>query len=158
VDEPEGGVSDFETLNTEGFTFEALSIKGAGLGANYGDGYGEGVVTGNPAGLLTWKVKISALPDVDEYTVAGPGDVPQTRWEYLWEFYVRHNVANWHKVFWLRDPKSGRHYLADIAEEELSFQLFCLTVASAGLTLRQRRVAGQDSPGDPTDVENPDSI
>lgn len=151
-------MSDIETLNTEGFLFEEMSVRGAGFFANYGDGYGEGVITGNPAGLLKWKVKMPALVDDDQYTVEGPGGIPQTRWVYLWEFFIRHNVASWHKVFWLRDPRTGRAYLADIAEEELTFQLFCLTVSTTGLTLRQRRVAGQDSPGDPTDIENPDSI
>lgn len=150
--------SEIERLITDGFLFEGLSIRGAGLFASYGDGYGEGVITGSPAGLLTWKVKIAALPDTDNFLINAGQYGLQTRWAYLWDFYDRHNVASWHKVFWLRDPKTQRDYLADIAEEQLDYQMFCLTVASVGLTIRQRRVHGQESPGAPALPANTDSI
>jgi hypothetical protein len=151
-------MSEFERINTEGFTVESLAIRGETLGASYGSGYGEGVVIGDRAGLRTWKMKVAALPDTDDYLLA-PGEFGlQTRWAYLWDFFERHNVANWHKVFRLRDPKTGRDYFADIAEEQLDYQLFCLTVAAVGLTLRQRRVYGAESPGDPAAVENPAEI
>jgi hypothetical protein len=144
----------FEKILTDGFFFEAMAIRGAGLFASYGDGYGEGAVIGHPDGLLTWKVKLSALTDTDDYSLNAGEHGLQTRWAYLWQFYVRHNVSNWHKVFWLRDPKTKQDFLADIAEEQLDYQMFCLTVATVGLTLRQRRVHGVESPSDPVTAEN----
>lgn len=147
-----------ERLIIEGFLFESKSVRGAGLFANYGDGYGEGVRTGHPDGLLKWKAKIAVLPDTEEFLINAGEFGLQTRERYLWDFYCRHMVANWHKPFWLRDPKSNRDYLADFVEEELDYQLLCLTASSTGLTIRQRRVHGQDSPGDAAAVENPDSI
>lgn len=148
----------FEQLITDGFLFESVSVRGSVLRVSYGDGYGEGVVIGNPAGLLTWKVKIAVLPDDDNYLVNAGEFGLQTRDRYLWDMYVRHNVANAYKPFWLRDPKTGRDYLAEFADEQLDYQLLCLTASSTGLTLRQRRVYGQESPGDAAAVANPDSI
>lgn len=144
----------FEELITEGFLFESVTIRGAGLFASYGDGYGEGAVIGHPEGLITWKVRIAVLPDTEEFLVNAGAHGLQTRERYLWEFYVRHNVQNCRKPFWLRDPKSKRDYLAEIVEEQLDYQLLCLTASAAGLTLRQRRVFGQSSPGDPMTAEN----
>jgi hypothetical protein len=148
----------FERLITEGFFFEALSIRGATLRASYGDGYAESAVIGSPDGLLTWKVKINVLPDDDDYLVNAGAYGLQTRERYLWDFYVRHNVANAFKPLWLRDPKSGRDYLVEIVEEQLDYQLLCLTASSTGLTLRQRRVFGVSSPGDPVTAENNQEI
>lgn len=147
-------MSDFERLNVEGFAVESISIRGAGLFASYGDGYGEGAIIGHPDGVRGWKMKIAALPDTEAYLLPPSEFGLQTRWAYLWDFYCRHNVANWHKVFWIRDPKSQRDYLADIGEEQLDFQMFCLTVGTVGLTIRQRRVHGVESPSDPVTAEN----
>lgn len=148
----------FERLITEGFLFESKSVRGAGLFANYGDGYGEGARIGHPEGLLTWKVKVEVLPDTEEFLINAGEFGLQTRERYLWDLYCRHMVANWHKPFWLRDPKTTRDYLVDFVEEQLDYQLLCLTASSTGLTLRQRRVFGLSAPGEPVAVENPDSI
>lgn len=147
-----------ETLITDGFLFESLSVRGFTFRANYGFGYAEGARFGPPEGLLTWKVKIAVLPDTDDYLVDAGAYGLQTRERYLWGFYVRHNVENAWKPFWLRDPKTGRDYLAEIVEEELDYQLLCLTASSTGLTLRQRRVFGQSSPGDAVTMENNQEI
>lgn len=143
-----------EKLVTEGFAVETMSIRGETLGVMFGGGYGEGVLVGPKGGLLTWKIRVAALPDLDDYLIEADGYGLLTRWQYLWEFYVRHNVENWHAVFRFVDLKSRREYLADIAEEQLDYQTFCLTVANAGLTIRQRRVYGVESPSDPNVPEN----
>jgi hypothetical protein len=146
--------TDFERLQTEGFALEGYSVRGPTLRASYGDGYAEGAVIGHPDGLITLKIKISALPDFDEYQVNAGEFGMQTRWQYLFDFYVRHNVNQAWKPFWMRDPKSRRDYLFEIAEEQLDMQMFSLKVSTVGLTLRQRRVHGQESPSDPVEVEN----
>jgi hypothetical protein len=145
-----------ERLYTDGFMLEAMSVAGEGFGARYGSGFAEGIRTGHAEGIITWKFRISALPDFDDYMVDASqyGFGFQTRWQYLWDFYVRHNVANWHKVFWVRDLKTKRDYLAEIVEEQLDFQMFCLMVSGAGLTIRQRRVYGVESPSLPNVPEN----
>lgn len=154
----------FERLLTVGFLFEAASIRGETLGASYGSGYGEGAVVGHPDGLRTWKVKIGALPNVeDENLVDAGAQGLQARAEYLWKFFIRHNVNNAHKPFWalLPDPDEPgreRDYLAEIVEEELDFRMLSRLVFSTGLTVRQRRVFGQDSPGDAVDPENNQEI
>lgn len=148
----------WERLLTDGFLFEEVSIRGFALRADYGFGYAEGAVIGPPDGLLTWKVKIEVLPDVDEYLVDAGAYGLQTRERYLWDFYVRHNVASAWRPFWLRDPKSKRDYLAEIVEEQLDYRLLCLTASSTGLTLRQRRVFGVTSPGDAVTMENDQEI
>lgn len=147
----------FEELITEGFSFTSRSVRGATLRATYGSGYAEGAVIG--LGLLGWKVKIGALPDVEgEYLVNAGEFGLQTRAAYLWDFFVRHNVENARKPFWLRCPFTRRDYLAEIDADELEFEAFCLTVFSAGLPLRQRRVAGVESPSDPVTAENNQEI
>lgn len=147
----------FERLLTDGFQFASRGVRGATLRARYGDGYGEGAVIGR--GLMGWKVKIGALPDVEgEYTVNAGEFGLQTRAAYLWDFFVRHNVENARKPFWLRDPFTKRDYLAEIDADELEFEAFCLTVFSVGLALRQRRVAGVESPSDPVTAENNQEI
>jgi hypothetical protein len=147
-------VSRHERLLTEGFLFEGVSIRGSNLRASYGDGYGEGVRVGHAAGLRTWKIKIGALPNVPgENLVDAGGRGEQTRFMYLFGFYLRHNVENAHKPFWVRDPVSGDDYLAEIVEEELDFKMLSRVVMSTGLTVRQRRVFGVRSPGDEAEDE-----
>ena len=152
-------MSDFERLITVGFLFEETSIAGAGYFASYGDGYGEGVITGHPDGLREWKMKVGALPNVEGENLINAGAQGlQTRFSYLFKFYERHNVANWHKVFWFRAPDDRRDYLADIAEEKLSLRMLTSLLFSTGLTIRQRRVQGVESPSEPVLTENNDSI
>jgi hypothetical protein len=139
--------SSFERLVTDGFRFESVAVRGFTLRANFGAGYAEGARVGPAAGLLTWKVKIAALPDTDDYLVDGGRYGRLTRDRYLWAFYLHHNVANAYLPFWLRDPKTGLDYLAEIAEEQLDYELLCLTASATGLTLRQRRVFGVTTPG-----------
>ncbi len=147
----------FERLITEGFLFEGVAIRGENLRASYGSGYGEGAVVGNPEGLRTWKMKIGALPNVEGENLLNAGAQGlQTRAEYLWKFYVRHNVNNAHKPFWVRlsAPDGERDYLAEIAEEELDLRMLSRLVYSTGLTIKQRRVFGQTSPGDEVSENN----
>lgn len=145
----------FERLITEGFLFEEFSIGGEGLYASYGSGYGEGAVTGNPDGLREWKMKVGALPNVEgENTINAGEHGLQTRFKYLFDFYVRHNVNNVRKPFWFRDPVEGRDYLAEIVEERLTFPMLSRVVFRTGLTIKQRRVFGQSSPGDAVSENN----
>lgn len=151
----------FERLLTVGFLFEALAVRGENLRASYGSGYGEGAVVGHPDGIRTWKMKIGALPNIpDENLVDAGAHGYQTRAEYLWKLYVRHNVNNAHKPLWARlpAPDGERDYLVEIVEEELDFRMLSRLVYSTGLTLRQRRVFGQSSPGDEVEMENNQEI
>lgn len=147
-----------ERLNTEGFLFEGTSVRGSNLRANYGDGYGEGAVTGSPDGLRKWKVKIGVLPHTEDYSINAGEYGLQTRALYLWRFYERHNVANAFKPFWVRDPFLQQDYLVEIMEEELDYAMFCSLAYSTGLTLRQRRVHGVESPSAPITPGNNDSF
>jgi hypothetical protein len=163
VDEQEGYrvsvENGLERLLTTGFLFESMSIRGATLSADYGDGYREGAVIGSPEGLRTWKVKIGALPNVtDENLVNAGAQGLQTRADYLWKFFERHNVQNAHKPFWVRDPVSNIDYLAEIVEDDLDYRMLSRLVYSTGLTIRQRRVHGQESPGDAVTMENDQEI
>ncbi len=148
---------DIETLICDGFAFESLAIRGETLSANYGSGYGEGVVIGNPAGLQTWRLRAGVLPNSEGDDLLDAGDFGwQTRFAYLFDFYVRHNVAAARKVFWVGPHGSALVYLAEIVEEELDFQQFCATVFSTGLTLRQRRIFGIASPKPATGNNTPE--
>ncbi|MCA1615053.1 MAG: hypothetical protein LC795_15655 [Acidobacteria bacterium] len=145
----------FERLLTEGFLFEGTTIRGETLRASYGSGYGEGAVIGNPEGLRSWKVRVGALPNVEgENTVNAGEHGLQTRFKYLFDFFVRHNVQNARKPFWVRDPVDGRDYLAEIDADEMDFRMLSRVVMSTGLTLKQRRVFGQTSPGDAASENN----
>lgn len=142
-----------ERLITEGFLFVGHSIRGETLRTGYGSGYGEGAVIG--LSLQTWKIKIAVLPDSEGEDLILAGEFGyQTRARYLWDFFVRHNVDNARKPFWLRDPVSGRDYLAEISEDALDFEMLCRVAFSTGLTLTQRRVPGVESPSDPVTMEN----
>jgi hypothetical protein len=147
-----------ERINPEGFLFEETGIRGFNLRANYGDGYVEGVVSGSPDGLRDWKVKIAVLPHTEDYSVNTEGHGLQTLALYLWQFYVRHNVANAFKPFWMRDPLLEQDFLVEIVEEKLTYGVLSRLAYSTGLTFRQRRVHGVESPSDPVLVENNDSI
>jgi hypothetical protein len=147
-------MKDFERLITEGFLFEDTSVRGFNLTANYGDGFREGAVNGSPDGLREWKVKISTLPHLDDFMIDAGEFGLQTRAEYLWKFYLRHNVANAFKPFWVRDPFLNQDYLAEIVEERLNYGMLCRTAYSTGLTLRQRRVHGVESSTSPITMEN----
>ncbi|HEY0098381.1 MAG TPA: hypothetical protein VGB76_05445 [Pyrinomonadaceae bacterium] len=150
--------AQIETLITEGFLFEGTSIRGFNLRGNYGDGYGEAVVIGSPTGLRKWKFKVDVLPHFDDYLINAGERGFQTRAQYLWEFYIRHNVANAFKPFWVRDPFLKQDFLAEIVEEELDYMMLCSIAYSTGLTIRQRRVHGVESPSAPITMENNDSI
>lgn len=156
-------LNGFERLITDGFLFESQGVRGFALRATYGDGYAEGAVIGHPEGLQTWKVKIAVLPDTDDYLVDATSVVAGgygllTRESYLRAFHLRHNVENAFLPFWFRDLKSGRDYLAEIVEEQLDYELLCLSASATAFTIRQRRVSGQSSPGDAAAVLNPQEI
>jgi hypothetical protein len=138
-----------EQLLTDGFSFEEVSIFGAGFSADYGDGYAESARTGHADGLREWKCKVTVLPDDEEdieYMLDGGEQGPQTHFRYLFDFYVRHNVANIRKPFRFRDPVSRQEFLAEIVEQRMSYQIFNLTAYSTGLTIRQRRIFGVATP------------
>lgn len=147
----------FERLFTEGFLFVGHSVRGETLRVSYGSGYAEGAVIG--LSVQTWKIKIDALPDAEgEYLVDAGEFGLQTRARYLWDFFVRHNVDNARKPFWVRDPVSKRDYLAEISEDGLDFEMLCRVVFRTGLTVTQRRVPGVESPSDPVEMENNQEI
>lgn len=149
----------FERLITDGFLFEAMSLRGESLRASYGSGYGEGAVIGHPEGLRTWKFKCSALPNLMNEDLIDAGEHGLvTRAQYVWGVFERSNVRNAHKPIWFREPVEGRSYLVEIVEDELDFRMLSLLIYSTGLTLRQRRVFGVASPTEPTAIENPDAI
>lgn len=148
------GNERIERLITDGFLFETTSVRGFHLMANYGDGYRDGARIGEASGLRKWKVRIAALPHTDDYLIDAGEYGLKTRAEYLWEFYLRHNVESAFKPFWVRDPFLRRDYLAEIAEEELDFTILCAKVYSTGITLNQRRLPRTPSPGDVVTIEN----
>lgn len=151
-------MSDFEHLQTLGFLFEGTSVRGFNLTASYGDGFRESAVIGSPEGLRRWRVKIGTLPHLDDYTINAGEHGIQTRAQYLWEFYIRHNVANAFKPFWMRDPFLNRDFLVEIVDEELDYAMFCRTAYSTGLTIRQRRVHGVGSMTDEITMDNNESF
>lgn len=145
----------FERLITDGFLFEGLTLRGFTLRADYGGGYVEGALTDTPDGLLTWKIKIGALPNFEGEDLIDAGEFGlQTRFDYLFNFYRRHNVAAAWKPFWVRCPATKRDYLAEIVESQLELQMFSALVFGVGLTIRQRRVFGVESVGDVVMMDN----
>jgi len=154
-----GGNERIERLITEGFLFENTSVRGFNLTASYGDGFRESAVIGTPDGLREWKLKINVLPHFDgEYLIDAGVYGRQTRALYFWEFYLRHNVANAFKPFWVRDPFLKRDYLAEIVEGKLDYEMLSARAYSTGLTLRQRRIPGLPTPGDAVLVPNNSEI
>jgi hypothetical protein len=82
----------------------------------------------------------------------------QTRANYLWDFFLR-SKAKGNRPFWLEDPKSPHQlYFAEFVDNALTYPVLCSLVYSTGASLRQRRVAGIESPIDsgppaaPTDL------
>ena len=148
---------DIQTLNTTGFLFTSIEIGFAMLKADYGGGMQDTVVLDD--GLRTWSMKIDVLPDQQRYGLIR--DTQLTRAAYLWNFFNASKRAG-DMPFWLNcaDPgEDARNWLVSFADDKLSFQQLCDKVfGGVGLTLRQRALRDQESPGDPQPVVNPDQI
>lgn len=158
-----------QRLNTTGFLFtsvaQAFTILRADYGVDENGGRLQDALTVG-GGERTWVMRIDVLPD--NLTYVGLVDQTQfTRAAYLWNFY-RQSKANNDAPFWFRkaepgdlfvDGASEREWLVSFAEDNLTFQQLCDRIfGGVGLTLRQRALRDQESPGEPTPIENPDQI
>lgn len=151
-----------EELNTEGFLFTEVAGEWAVLTADFGDGYQAAALVGDPQGTRTWSIRIDVLPGQRATLVAEPGGEwlmtesgegvgveSQARAQYLWSFFRARKAAG-DEPFWIEteDPEDAirKKYLAGFVDHRLSFQVLCAKVYTTGLMLRQRRVAGVESP------------
>ncbi len=133
----------YEQINQSGFLFTQTSVRLDLLKAPAGDGFAlPSAVISDPAGLRSWSVKIDALPDSD---AQAPKIGSETRAEYLWNFFLA-SKASGNAPFWIEDPKDEKFYLAEFVDDELTYEILCSKVYSAGLSLRQRRAADQETP------------
>lgn len=130
-------------FNAAGFLFKEVAIAFHRLRADFGDGYGASSLIGSSQGTRRWSLTIDVIPDSTDQAPAIEGD---TRAAYLWNFYCERKSSTNHEVFWFRDPRDGLYRLAEFAEDELTFQILCAKVYSAGLQIRQRRLRGVASP------------
>lgn len=113
--------------------------------ANFGDGYGAAALAGNAAGLRTWTLSSDVIPDLPEYRIDYDIDAEMftaSRFEYLWEFYRRHQALG-NKPFFLTDPRTKRKFAASFTDSTLSFAALTAKFYSGTLQLRQRRVRGK---------------
>lgn len=133
----------FPKLNSTGFLFTQTSVAVALLKASFGDGYSAAARVGAPSGLRSWAIRIDVLPDSSDQ--GAPLLEGRTRADYLWTFFLT-SKSQANSLFWLEDPKDGAFYLAEFADDELSYEIFCAKVYGAGLQLTQRRAQGVVSP------------
>jgi hypothetical protein len=148
---------DIQTLNTTGFLFTSIEIGFTMLEADYGRGLMDAVVLDD--GLRVWSMKIDVLPDQKRYGFIA--ETQLTRAAYLWNFFNASKRAG-NMPFWLNhaDPgEDARDWLVSFADHKLSYQQLCDKIfGGVGLTLRQRALRDQESPGDAQPVANPDQI
>ena len=154
---------EIPTLNTAGFLFtsvqQAYQILRADYGVDASGGRLQDAVTMG-GGERSWTLKIDVLPDNIDFVGFVDG-TQLTRAAYVWRLYQT-SKANNDAPFWLRKDDPGdegeREWLVSFAEDNLTFQQLCNRIYSAGLTLRQRALRDQESPGDVTPEPNPDQI
>jgi hypothetical protein len=126
----------YEQLKTDGFLFTQTGLGLNLLKADFGDGYGEAAVIGTPAGVRSWNVKISVLPNL---TIACNKPInSQTRAAYLWSFFCASKQQG-DRPFWLFDYYDQKSYLASFVDDSLSYDMLTGKLFSSGLNLRQRR-------------------
>lgn len=149
---------EIQRLNTTGFLFTSVAQAYTILRADYGGGLQDAVTIGGE--LRTWQMKIDVLPD-NVHSVSLVDQTQFTRAAYLWKFYQA-SKANNDAPFWFRKDDPGdegeRDWLASFAEDNLSFEQLCSRIYRTGLTLKQRALRDQESPGDVTSIENPNQI
>jgi len=153
---------DIARLNTTGFLFtsvqQAFTILRADYGVDENGGRRQDAVTIG-GGEHTWQMKIDVLPDNTD-SVGFVADTQLTRAAYLWNFY-KTSKANNDAPFWFRKADPGedeRDWLVSFSEDNLNFTQLRDRIHNTGLTLRQRALRDQESPGDTTPVDNPDQI
>ena len=132
------GDADFETLDLTHFTLTEHAVSVAKLVANFGDGYGAAARVGSAAGLRRWAIETQVVPDLPEYLIEN-----QTRFNYLWEFYLRHGA---NEIFAIRDFRTNKLFHASFEQDELSFEAFTSLIYGngSGLTIKQRRARGRN--------------
>ena len=149
---------DLQHLDTTGFLITGFRRNWNFLRANYGGGLVDTVAlpTDEPR---RWTMKIDVLPD--NFDNAGPiKDTQLTRAAYLYKFISDSKEAG-DVPFWFRyaDPgEDEREWLASFADDFVDFNQLCDRVFSTGLTLKQRVLRDQESPGEPTPIQNPDQM
>lgn len=135
----------FEELKIQKFlNLSNLEWSAPLLTANFGDGYGAGILTGSAAGLHRWSLSADLLPDLDEYSIDYVlDDDPEsdTRFEYLFSFIKRHTALG-AKPFRIKDPRSGKFYLASFEGVSFGFEALTAKLFRGGVTLNQRRARG----------------
>jgi hypothetical protein len=135
----------YETLqNTKILNVTGLQLSVACLTANFGDGYGAGALVGAASGLRRWVLSADVLPDLEEYQVeydVGGLALDDTRFQYLWSFYLRH-LTQGNRPFFITDPRTGRTFLASFADIAIDFQAFSAKLYSGSLAIVQRRARG----------------
>jgi hypothetical protein len=103
-----------------------------------------------PSFLLTEEVESGRrLTEEGGRRLLESGGITSTRASYLWRFFRKSKAAG-NQPFWLEfdDPDDGARklFLASFVDHRLSYTVLCAKVYSTGLQLRQRRLAGVDSP------------
>lgn len=149
---------DIQRLNTIGFLFTSFKRSYNFLRADYGGGLVDTVPL--PAATdRTWQIKIATLPDKIEHGLIP--DTQLTRAAYLYKSFCDSKEAGDQPfLFSYADPgENPRDWLASFADDELTFEQLCDRVfGNVGLTLKQRALRDQESPGEATPEDNPDKI
>lgn len=131
----------FEELKIQKFlNLSQLEWSAPVLFANFGDGYGAGALSGSPAGLHRWSLSAEVLPDLEEFSIDYVlDDEPETdtRFEYLFSFIKRHTALGV-KPFKIKDPRTGKFYLASFDGAQFGFEALTAKLFRGGIVLNQR--------------------
>ena len=111
------------------------------------DGYRFNVLCGFTAGLRRWKVTFPGLVSSDitsGMTVTDINGSTVSREQYIRSLFVENKVTSTPFVYnW---PQNSTNYWVDFEEPMMSMQRMRVKIYSTGLTMVQRRIAGDSLP------------
>lgn len=130
----------YEELQTLGNLGATETIGFDRLRSSGGDGYLNSALIGSASGLRQWTLKFNALSAKGNKLIStNRGNLTEA--DYLWDFYCRHQISG--APFIVKSPRSHQLYLAEFADESLSYEFLTHKLFTVGVKLAQRRVRGK---------------
>jgi hypothetical protein len=107
--------------------------------ADLSDGYSQQALYGADTGLKNWSVnyKLQGASGTAAIEKDGASYTPE---QYLWDLYCRNQRTG--EAFIIRNSRNDQYYLAEFADEKLTYERLFAKYYSAGVNFRQKRIPG----------------
>lgn len=116
------------------------AIKFSEFRNDLGDGFRSQVLFGANTGLRRWNISFPSLAGSVSNTTITINGVAINPADYLWDLFCQTKVDG--APFVIQSKKNDQYYLAEFADDELSYKSIYAKLFTSGINLRQVRLPG----------------